>query len=178
MWSKDQFRFLPAFVAIVVFAAFLFIADISGELSFYLIFYAFAPLSGALAVMWLGLLVRNIWKDFWRNALSVAAIPFIVGALSWPINYGCDYTHLLMTKNEYDREIANLPEPQGKRFAVFDWSVDFAGSGGIFLLYDESDQIALPAEKHTKSANNDKGFGSGCGGHVVHLLSHYYVCRL
>lgn len=174
MESEDRLSFWPAFVGIVIFAVYLFLTDLPGDLSFFLIFYAIHFL-GVFAILWLSLVVGNIWKGYWRTAVSVAAIPFIIWALRGPINFGCDYTHLLMTKNTYEREIASLPEPQGRRFATFDWSVGFIGTN-TFLLYDESDQIALPAGKHTKTSNDD-GFGPECVGNVTHLSGHYYVCR-
>jgi hypothetical protein len=50
--------------------------------------------------------------------------------------------HLLERQSSYEAELATLPTDK-PRFRVFDWG-GFAGINE-FVVYDESDEIALPA---------------------------------
>ena len=61
-------------------------------------------------------------------------------------------------------------------FAAYDWSVGFAGGPNTFLIYDATDEIALPYKLHKQPIAFERGFGDVCAGKVTHLLDHYYVC--
>ena len=67
-------------------------------------------------------------------------------------------------------------QPDGP-FVGYDWSVGLAGGPATFLIYDVTDEIALPPELHKQPIAFEQGFGEICAGKVIHLLGHYYVCE-
>jgi hypothetical protein len=66
--------------------------------------------------------------------------------------------------------------PHGYRFRSFDWPTGLAGGPSTFLIFDESDEIALPFQQHTEDRSEVPGFTESCAGRVQHLQGHYYVC--
>ncbi len=67
-------------------------------------------------------------------------------------------------------------QPDGP-FVGYDWSVGLAGGPATFLIYDVTDEIALPPELHKQPIAFEHGFGEICAGKVIHLLGHYYLCE-
>jgi hypothetical protein len=76
--------------------------------------------------------------------------------------------------------LATQPHSQAKQtgndFAVYDWSVGFAGQN-TFLIHDRTDEIALPLALHKHPLSDENGFADICAGKVQHLLGHYYICN-
>jgi hypothetical protein len=62
-------------------------------------------------------------------------------------------------------------------FVGYDWSVGLAGGPATFLIYDVTDEIALPPELHKQPIAFEEGVGEICAGKVIHLLGHYCVCE-
>jgi hypothetical protein len=78
----------------------------------------------------------------------------------------------LAGRHSYEAELAHSSQPVGSRFAVFDWG----GFGGMntFLIYDESDKIALPFNLGASPAGAMGEMMQMCGGRVVRISGHSY----
>jgi|HubBroStandDraft_2_1064218.scaffolds.fasta_scaffold1134999_1 hypothetical protein len=73
------------------------------------------------------------------------------------------------------RSVRSL-EPDGSPFATSDWSVGLITNRNTFLIYDVTDEIALPPKLHKQPIAFERGFGEICAGKITHLLGHYYIC--
>lgn len=96
----------------------------------------------------------NLPRRRWKRVLSLLAAPFVVFALFWTLgSAGIDARHARFELNKpyYLEQIATLPE-NTPRFKVFEWG-EVGGpavqNGFFFIVYDESDEIALPAEQRS-----------------------------
>ncbi len=170
---------------------FAFLDGIPGSLSFMLI--PVSVLSLFLAGMTLIIVVCVfLAQRRTRRATSFALaliLPFVFRA---PINRAADCLHLaLMLKfgfgvltPEQARSGALIdrirpPIADAKSFVAFDWSVGLAGGKSTFLLYDLTDEIALPLSQHKHAASQEEeGFEQWCAGKSRHLFRHYYVCDI
>ncbi len=143
-------------------------------------------LSAALALVFL---IDFTTKRDWLRASAMLPLPLtvvlaIVTAFFntdfaiYIINRARDDLQLLVTLPTYSREISNLPHQEGPRIATFLWR-DLNGFGVAlgyeFLVYDESDEIALPAEKRSSAWNKNAGSDLECKlTGVYHAFGHYY----
>jgi hypothetical protein len=91
-----------------------------------------------------------------------------MGNESLPLQYGPPCA--LVMSYRFARDVTAVA------FAAYDWSVGFAGGPNTFLIYDATDEIALPYKLHKQPIAFERGFGDVCAGKVTHLLDHYYVC--
>jgi len=173
--GKNCFRASPALSGVGVFALYGFFGDIPGAVSFILIISCILFVAEFL-FLWAAFLNKCLGRGYGRTALSVIVVPLLIVGLRDPIHYVNDCLHLLLEQKRYEREIAALPNSVKGKFTTFDWSTGFAGGPATFLIYDESDEIALPMDKHTSRAGYEAGFGPDCAGKVTRLFSHYYVC--
>jgi hypothetical protein len=101
-------------------------------------------------------------------------LTFVIGLVS----LARDDLQLLFTLPTYSREIANLPRGEGPRIATFLWR-DLNGFGLAlgyeFLVYDESDEVALPEEKRSAAWKKNAGSDLECKlTGVYHAFGHYY----
>jgi hypothetical protein len=92
---------------------------------------------------------------------------------------GCNYLggvlRFAATRSYYDRQIAQLPANGKPRLLVFSWGGMIWASRGV--VYDESDEIALPIGQQSAAwkANPNRDELS-CGNWGVHRLwAHYYL---
>lgn len=90
-----------------------------------------------------------------------------------------DRLELVATLPSYSREIASLPHKEGPRIATFVWrdlNLGFGLAFGYeFLVYDESDEIALPAEQRSAAWKKNAGTDLECPlTGVDHVFGHYY----
>jgi hypothetical protein len=110
---------------------------------------AIAALAWA-ATMVIGLGV-NTFKRRWRRVVSIAAAPIIAGAfflLLGRLGVTTEHIRLELWKSEYLAQVNALPaSDDGIRLKTWNWGE----TGGVAvpnffwtLVYDESDQIALP----------------------------------
>jgi len=106
--------------------------------------------------------------------LIAALLPAV---LITPIGWGAVYAHLALTVWFGAGQIESNAKPDGSAFQTFDWSIGLVSSGATFLIYDVTDEIALPLKLHTHPIASENGFGEECAGRVRHLLGHYYVCE-
>ena len=125
--------------------------------------------------------LRSAMQKHWRRCVLAAILPAVLLIVAFdPVqfvracNYAGDVIHFIAMKSSYDRQIAALPADQRPRLAVFDWGgMSFASHG---LIYDESDQVALP--KGSQSADwlaQTSHTELSCGYGVQALWDHYYL---
>jgi hypothetical protein len=143
-------------------------------------------LSAALAVVFV---IDFTTKRDWLRASAMLPLPLTVvlaivtayfntDFAIYVINRARDDLQLLVTLPTYSREISNLPRHEGPRLATFLWR-DLNGFGLAFgyefLVYDESDEIALPAEKRSADWKKHAGRDLECKStEVHHAFGHYY----
>lgn len=124
-------------------------------------------------------------RRHWRRAASALVLPagavaaflnshFVAKATIW----AGDRLELLATFPTYSRQISNLPHRQGPRIATFLWR-DLNGFqmdlGYVLLVYDESDEVALPAGERSAAWKENAGGGLECRlTGVEHIFGHYY----
>jgi hypothetical protein len=95
-----------------------------------------------------------------------------------PAMHAGDVAHFFVVKPSYDKIIAMLPN-DGSRFDEFNWGGLLFASKGV--VYDETDQIAMPKDRRSAAWLARVGGGDlMCGGSdlvapVQPLWSHYYV---
>jgi|HubBroStandDraft_5_1064220.scaffolds.fasta_scaffold05446_1 hypothetical protein len=112
-----------------------------------------------------------------RKAVSFLLALVMPILLWWPINWAADCAHLGLTAWFGAGELGSSSKPDRSDFEIFDWSVGFAGGQNTFLIFDRTDEIALPLAQHTQPETSENGLGEECAGKVRHLVGHYYVCR-
>jgi len=167
--KADHWTAWPAFVTVAIWLIVTFLRGLQNMLGFFLI-----PLAalGALLVG-AGLIIAALVVALRRrprmatSLLSAALLPLLL----WrPIDWTAHTMHLALAV------WTNAVQPDGP-FVGYDWSVGLAGGPATFLIYDATDEIALPPELHKQPIMFEQGFGEICAGKVIHLLAHYYVCE-
>jgi len=135
----------------------------------------------------------NVFRRRWRATLSVLVAP-VIALSSFGLFYRLGVTpeliRLEFSKSIYLAEVDALPTADGPRLECWNWG----GTGGAAvantfrnLVYDESDQIALPPSARS-AAWGGKASGAGKGKcsavppetgdaqvSVNHLEGHFYV---
>jgi hypothetical protein len=171
----DSWAVWPAFTTLAIALTVAILSGLPGIVSFVLIPLTVlgAPLVGVgLIVIALVVAVRR------RPRMAVSMlIAVLLPVLLWkPCTWAADYVHLALTVWTGAGQLGRSSRPGGSPFAVYDWSVGLAGGPNTFLIYDVTDEIALPLTLHKQPIASEQGFGEDCAGKVTHLLGHYYVC--
>jgi hypothetical protein len=173
--DDDSWAAWPALTTLAIALIVVILCGLPGIVSFVLIPLTVlgAPLVGAgLTVVALVVALRRRP----RMAVSIL-IAVLLPALLWkPITWAADYAHLALTVGTGAGQLGRSSRPDGSPFAVYDWSVGLAGGPNTFLIYDVTDEIALPLKLHKQPIASEQGFGENCAGKVTHLRGHYYVC--
>jgi hypothetical protein len=144
-----------------------------------------------LAIVWAIAAVRaGIWairyarNKAWRKSILAAAFPLLLMLVaSDPLRftgftqYAGDVLHFAAVKPGYDREIARLPSAQS-RWREFNWGGMLFASRGV--LYDESDEVALPAGRQSqawlaRARDTDLMCGGSAVPRVQALWGHYFI---
>ena len=91
------------------------------------------------------------------------------------IEYG-ELIHFKLMRAEYEAQIRQLPTERGPRLAVFGWGGFVVGHG---VVYDESDEIALPAAEQSAAwkariAETELT----CGAWGTPVGGHFYIVRI
>jgi hypothetical protein len=153
-------------------------------------------------------LAVSVFRQRWRRAISIIVAPIVAGSffvlLGW-LGITTELIRLELGKSSYLAQIDALPATDGgPRLKSWDWGQ--TGGAGVVndfwtLVYDDSDQIALPASSRSadwlrnadQSARNTyqeaKGYGlsaiihaenGGVGDQIIvrHLEGHFYVVLL
>jgi hypothetical protein len=174
--SPDRFLVWPSAVAVLFVGLIAGAVETPGPEAFGIIL-SLASVTPSIVIGLLVALVYFLWKRRWRAALTSVLAPTLCVALAFPrARSPAHYVHFLVTRHTYYAQITSLPGTPGHRFGSFDWSTGFAGGPSTFLIFDESDEIALPIQKHAAALSVELGFAESCAGRVQHLQGHYYVC--
>ena len=149
-------------------------------------------------------LASSIYRRKWRRAVSIIVAPLLVCCFvgGWrSTELSTDVLRLLLWQRSYFTDIATHPSgPKGQRFVLWDWGQHTAGLDGTVslfqaLVYDSSDQIALPRTMrtseweqfvdasgyqgqfliHPESVEQAELFDQNMK--VQHLIGHFYVCN-
>jgi hypothetical protein len=94
-----------------------------------------------------------------------------------------DTTRFFLRESHYTRIVEQLPSDSGPKLIVFNWGAGGAFGGGVFyvLAYDESGEIALPADARSQSwkARASKqpylSIVDDCKSDVRRIKSHFYL---
>jgi hypothetical protein len=137
----------------------------------------------AAAALWaLVLSIRFAMRKRWAFSCTSAVLPIAVSIAILNMfsfvrycNYLGDVLHFIVARPYYEHVIAELPRNAGPRLAVFNWGGMVWASHG--LVYDESDEVALPPGKQSAAWLANPGLGElSCKGFGVQpLWSHYYL---
>ncbi|HZK99674.1 MAG TPA: hypothetical protein VFC47_07215 [Caulobacteraceae bacterium] len=140
---SDRWVFWPALATTAVVASLALLCGLPGLVSFILI-----PTS------LLGYLVATIALVVTAAVLAVKKLPrkatsvlLALGTpiLLWgPINWAAQCIHLGLTVGFGAGVLGPVSRPAGSEFAAYDWSTGLAGGPSTFLIYDKSDEMALP----------------------------------
>jgi hypothetical protein len=161
-----------------------------------IIFLPALILAGTLIIS----LVINVFRRRWRRTLSIIAGPIIAGALFvllGRLGMTPEMVRLELSKSGYMVQIDALPDTDVPRLKCWNWG--WTGGAAVVnigqsLVYDESDQIALPQSSRStewirkagrveKAAEKANGLCSVINwrddGHmgVEHLERHFYVLK-
>ncbi len=126
--------------------------------------------------------IRCARQRSWKQSVLpgfLLATSFLVALNFFPFVRGCNYLggalRFALTRSYYDHQVALLPSDGRPRLAIFIWGGMIGSSRGV--VYDESDEIALPPGQQSVAwkANPDLGQLS-CGNWDARRLStHYYL---
>lgn len=163
----------PAIIASVFGLALL--SGLPGVVSFFLIPVMVLGWPVAIAALAIAA-VLHLRRGRPRRAVTLLLAALLSFVLWKPICWGADCVHVALTTQLGLGQLGSPPAPNGDSFAVYDWSIGFAGGPNIFLLRDPTDEIALPLTKHKYPVASENGFGEDCAGRVDHLFGHYYRC--
>jgi hypothetical protein len=119
----------------------------------------------------------------WRRAASLLVLPLATVAAIVKANalwlFAIDtgeHIHFRVMRGDYLSQVAKLPADAGPRIAVFNWG-GFVISHAV--VYDESDQVLLPAEKQSPSWKKKiAGTELDCGVWGDPMGDHFYIVRI
>lgn len=151
--------------------------------------FALLFLWAVLSIIALGIAIWLGTARRWGCAV-VASMPSLSLALAilnfsafWFFVMGAgEYIHFRLERERYLAEITALPSGKGPRTVVFVLSEDgWAGTSNYHLVvYDESDEVALPEEQRSASWKEkvaDTALSYGVG-YLRPLGNHFYIVRI
>jgi len=92
-----------------------------------------------------------------------------------------DATRFFLRESHYTRIVEQLPSDSGSKLIVFNWGGSFGGGVVYVLAYDESGEIALPADARSQSwkarASKQPYLSTvdDCKSDVRRIKSHFYL---
>lgn len=136
-------------------------------------------------------------KRYQKGILSMLASPMLMSLFALPsafllmgdehLDFARDtayYLKLTLHEKQYLEEIKlTVPDDRGFRFKLFNWGVNTSDAGeSTELIYDESDEVALPPEQRSlawwrSTGYNPETYMSGCPTEVRRIKSHFYALR-
>jgi hypothetical protein len=126
----------------------------------------------------------RLYRQQWRRSLSILILPivFIVVYLNERVLGRLDDDMVLLANLSRYAPAPKLDADKGPRLQVFPWRDlnDFAlDLGYILLVYDESDEIALPASQRSKAWQaRAAGTDLACKlSDADHAFGHYYFVQ-
>jgi hypothetical protein len=126
-------------------------------------------------------------REAWRRAVSAAVLPVAMVAVA--LNFSgfsqlCreagDRLHFYVMRPSYLAQVAATPSLGHPRLLIWNWGGMVFSSKGV--VYDESDEIALPAEQQSIEWKTNPGLGElACGGYGFepmgdHLYLAWFPC--
>jgi hypothetical protein len=123
-------------------------------------------------------MVRRAW---WSALLPLATMILVATSALALVSYileAQDIARFKTVRPNYDAQVAKLPK-DGRRYKEFNWGGMLFASRGV--VYDETDEIALPANKRSAAwtarlRNTDLMCGTDdIGGIAIPLGNHYYL---
>lgn len=128
------------------------------------------------AILFLRLAKNRSWTPSLARSL-VLATAILVAVCFFPFMRACNYLggalRLAANRSYYDHQVALLSVSGQPQIEVFPWGGMLWSSRA--LVYDESDEIALPPGRQS-AVWKDTVEQSNCGGwDARHLWAHYYV---
>lgn len=183
--AEDAFLWKPMILIIGIFAiqTFAHFIDVSSVLAI-----PVALISPIIEVSFLYLGIKHIVKRRYKSAMSlmlatpllmlVAGIPFIYGGCTLKT---ARYIKVTLNEDQYLKAINETePDAQGFRFKQFLWGGFMLNP--VALVYDESDELALPQELRSKVWWNKVGANGGvnsefaqCRYSAQKIKSHFYA---
>jgi hypothetical protein len=159
--KDDSFTFRPTFWVGAVLLLYAWSHELDRILNLYLLVVPLILLPTVIvAIGLLVSLIANAVVRRWRRCASVIAAPVIAGTvfgLAAHLGVNPDRVRLEFTRAHYMAQIAQMPrEADEPRLALFDWGqTGGAAVINIFhtLVYDESDEIALPSAQRSAEWN-------------------------
>jgi hypothetical protein len=121
---------------------------------------------------------RRSWKQSFVPGLLMT-VSILVAFNFFPVVRGCNYLggalRFALTRSYYDHQVALLPADDIPRLAVFSWGGMIWSSRGV--VYDESDEIALPPGQQSAAWKANPHLGElSCGKwDARRLWAHYYL---
>lgn len=133
------------------------------------------------ALLALGMAAFSAGSHFWRRALSLSVLPLVTLVAianastlwSFAIEAG-ERLHFQVMRRGYLEDVSKLPRAGEPRFVVWLWGGFGVGRG---VVYDESDEIALPEQSQAwkqRVANTEVGM---CGVWGKPVGNHFYLVR-
>ena len=175
LMETDRWSFKPALVSSITVAAVELICQLPGLASFLLI-----PLSllgyGITMLAILAMALYCVIKKRPRRGASVLLVLLLPVLLWRPIEWAADNVHIGLTVGFGAGQLGAPSKSSDGHFVTYDWSVGFAGGPSTVLIYDITDEIAVPMAQQTHPQSSELGIAEECAGRVHHLISHYYVC--
>ena len=172
---KDEWTFLPALAGTGILATSVFLCTLPGSLGFLLILLSGPVFLVAVLVILFSAGMHLVRRQ--RRAAASTTLALIIPVLLWmPINWAVVRLHLVLTVMFGVGQLGPTQVSDGGNFLVYDWSIGFAGSASTFLIFDKTDEIALPVPQHTRPISVENGWGEECAGRVRHVIGHYYIC--
>lgn len=127
---SDRWSFKPAVASLLTVAALALVCQLPGMISFFLI-----PLTLlGFAVAALGIVVAAtycLFKQRPRRGASVLLVLLLPVLLWSPITWAVTLVHLGLTAGFGVGQLGSSSKANGDAFAVYDWSVGFAGGPNI-----------------------------------------------
>lgn len=154
--KNDKFTASFGFGLILLAVWFMALNELDRIFNLYLLIvpFLFFP-AVVLGLWWLGSLLSSIWHRRWRRAASAIVAPMVAyGLIQLVLHLGFTpgWIRFELGKHHYLAEIERLPQNGEPRFKLFNWGgTGGAGVVNVFfnLIFDESDEIALPPEKRS-----------------------------
>jgi hypothetical protein len=128
------------------------------------------------------LYIRCARQRHWKHSVLpgfLLVTSILVFFNCFPFLRGCNYLggalRFAVTRSYYQKQVALLPSDGKPRLAIFNWGGMLWSSKGV--VYDESDEIALPLGQQSAAWNTRaRPTEFGCGNWAAQRLSsHFYL---
>ena len=135
-----------------------------------------------LSILWLGSLIKSLFFWLWRRLISGCIAPVAIVAALRPMAIDHDPLHRFIYSGALEARASRTGLPLGQRFAALDITSGLFVPPPTLLIYDESNNIGLPHDRHsasvqTRGSESDQSIMQACSGESEYVLPHYYICN-